>query len=350
MNKTEPDQEFVNDFFSRETTRAGFDKFAITSVVDLNGTQYSEQYTRSISQGNNASMSYLKRDINQRFDVRYLLKEAKTVVCLAVSYVEENISPRTSDHVWVARYAKRVDYHKALSSKLEKLVSVIKKRFPNANCVTCVDDKPIAEKAFAEQSGLGFIGKNTLLITPEFGSWVVLGEIILDISIKEMESALRENSTLGFRSGSDSETVDHQSHNLSGCGACTKCLDVCPTSAIVEPYMLDSRKCISYLNKDAKEEVSSELTDKMGNWIFGCDICQEVCPMNKQVLSTQLGTLQVLLNEEVLKTSELVNIVHGTISNPENLARCFSKIFNGTPVLEMGVRRFINNLNRISAL
>jgi epoxyqueuosine reductase len=341
----------VSDFIKDEAGQVGFDKCAILSVTDLTTSNYCANYIKCINEDYHASMSYLERSKYSRFNVNSLIKDAKIVICLAVSYADYEPIPRTNNSVWIARYATRADYHISLYKMLNQLLTRIKERFPEVKGACCVDNKPIAEKPFAEQAGLGFIGKNTLLITPEFGSSVLLGEIILDNSIYEMEDELNKNefTTVGKTINKDLNIVPDSSR--FGCGSCVKCIEACPTKAIVEPYVLDARKCISYLNKDAKLPLDSDLDNEQQNWIFGCDICQEVCPWNNKASGKHRNSLPQIVDPNKLRIDYLVKAMcdnsHG---NSNALSERFETLFGGTPVAEMGVRRFIGNLTRVVSI
>jgi len=160
--------------------------------------------------------------------------------------------------VKIARYAHGRDYHKVLKKLLKQLAAYINEQDPSAQTKLCVDSAPLLEKAYAVRAGLGFIGKNTTLITPQYGSYVLLGEILTNLELEYDQPA---DGT---------------------CGTCTRCIDACPTKAFAGPRELDAKRCISYLTIEHKGPIPQEFHKPMANWIFGCDICQEVCPYNKQ--------------------------------------------------------------------
>lgn len=214
-----------------------------------------ERLAQFIQQGRHGSMSYLE-DYKKRVTPQLLLPGAKSVIVIGVNYYRQ-VGPLKIGEGQVARYAYGRDYHKVLKSLLKKIESFIQSRDEGAQSKICVDSAPLLEKSYAEKAGLGFIGKNTTLITPEFGSFVLLGELLTTLEL------------------------DYDAPRTGTCGTCTRCLDACPTKAIISPGQLDARRCISYLTIENRDEIPAEFHKPLGDMIFGCDICQEVCPYNK---------------------------------------------------------------------
>ncbi len=209
--------------------------------------------------GFNAGMKYMERNIEKRKDVTQILPEAKSVISLGINYYygHKHIDKLNSGKI--SRYAWGKDYHLIVREKIDELVSQLKKIDSSLKAIGCVDTGPVMDKSWAVKSGLGWLGKNTNVINKNFGSWFVIATIISNIEL------------------SDSK----QEKDL--CGKCTACIDACPTKALLpEGYILDSNKCISYLTIENKNEISEEFRGKFNNWIFGCDICQDVCPWNKK--------------------------------------------------------------------
>ncbi len=204
------------------------------------------------------TMSYMDNHFDLRIDPSGLLPGAKTLISLSFNYFPDKEDLSTNEFK-IARYAYGKDYHKILRKKLKRLVSQMKEEVGDFSARVFVDSAPIMERVWAEKAGLGWNGKNTLLINPKQGSYFFLAEIICDLDFVESQKAIK----------------DH-------CGTCTKCIDACPTDAIDKSgYILDASKCISYLTIERKDEIPDEFVDKMNGWIFGCDICQEVCPWNR---------------------------------------------------------------------
>ncbi len=237
----------------------GFHAVGITSAEPV--VEAGKHFNQWLSDGFSGEMSYLKKSPEIRFDPKRRFPEAKSVIALALNYYQDNPSSENQKNDSevlegkIARYAWGEDYHRIIENKLEQLIQAITER--KGRCWKgYVDHGPLLERAFAERAGLGFIGKNTHLITPEFGSWVFLAEVITDLVLEEDLPATGQ------------------------CGTCKRCIEACPTDALNEPYRLDARRCISYLTIENKGEIPETFTSKMENMLFGCDICQEVCPFN----------------------------------------------------------------------
>lgn len=210
-----------------------------------------------LSRGYHASMAWMHRNAEKRIDVSKVLPEAKSVVCVALNYysdTEHSDAPGTGK---ISRYAWGDDYHLVLTDRLEILLNDIQSVQPEVHGKVYVDTGPVMDKVWAARAGLGWQGKHTNLITKDFGSWVFLGEILLDVELEYDEPI------------------------MDACGTCTACIDACPTQAIVEPYVLDSNKCISYLTIEHRGAISKEISKDFEGWIYGCDICQDVCPWNR---------------------------------------------------------------------
>lgn len=233
--------------------KAGADLIGITPAdFDVEGETRLENF---IKEHRSADMSWME-DYEKRVHPKMLLPSAKSIIVIGVNYYNHyNNIPTT--HGRIARYAYGRDYHKVIKGVLKKIGQFIKEQNPSAEYKLCVDSAPILEKSYAVKAGLGFIGKNTTLITPEFGSFVVLGELITNL---EFEYDKEKSGT---------------------CGTCTRCLDSCPTKALIAPCKMDARRCISYLTIENKKTIPKEFRAKIGNRIFGCDTCQEACPYNQ---------------------------------------------------------------------
>ena len=203
----------------------------------------------------NASMSWIEKNKDKRSNVLNYYSESKSVISVAINYFTGSVT-ENFEAPYISNYALGKDYHIIIKSKLKELLSKIRELDQSINGYYCVDTSPIMEKTWAQRAGLGWIGKHTNLITREYGSWVFLGELIID-----------------------KELVYDSSFDTDLCGSCTLCIDDCPTDAIVEPYVLDSNKCISYMTIEHRGQFSSDVIN-LNDWIFGCDICQEVCPWN----------------------------------------------------------------------
>ena len=237
-------------------------KFTLSSGADLFGIAEAkflddelEHLSSFVKDKRHGDMNWME-DFKKRLDPEKILPGAKSVIVIAVNYYREQ-PPTKRGYGRIARYAYGRDYHKVLKGILKKIAAHLEILNPECQSKICVDSAPILEKAYAVKAGLGFIGKNTTLITKEFGSFVLLGEIL---TTAELASDAPATGT---------------------CGTCTRCLDACPTKALTAAHTMDARRCISYLTIEHRRPIEPELASKMGNLIFGCDICQEVCPYNK---------------------------------------------------------------------
>jgi epoxyqueuosine reductase len=219
-----------------------------------------------IAQGRAGEMRYLADSLDERRDVRQSMASARSVISVAVVYnTDQPYSYQAIDdgHLAVARYAWGDDYHRVLRTRLRELLRWLQDAAgAGLEAFTCVDDGPVQERVYAEAAGLGWIGKNTCLINPGLGSWLFLGEIVSNLELEP-----------------DRPGVDQ-------CGACTRCIEACPTQAIVAPYELDASKCLSYLTIEVRGPVEASLRPAIHEQVYGCDICQDVCPWNRRATTS----------------------------------------------------------------
>jgi len=201
-------------------------------------------------------MHYMEAHFDKRLDPRLLVEGSKSVVSLLLNYFPAEMQTR-NDAPLISKYAYGKDYHLVIKEKCREFMSVLKEKIGDIDGKCFVDSAPVMDKAWAKKSGLGWVGKNSNLITKDSGSFFFIAELILDIELEY-----------------DGEIKDF-------CGTCTKCIDACPTDAIVEPYVVDGSKCISYFTIELKDSIPSDYENKFNNWVFGCDICQDVCPWNR---------------------------------------------------------------------
>ena len=207
--------------------------------------------------GMHGKMQYMENYFDKRLDPRLLVDGAKSVISLALNYYTDAQQTDPSAPK-ISKYAYGQDYHNVIKDKLKQLLETINEQIGEVGGRAFVDSAPVLDKAWAKKAGIGWIGKNSNLLNKKTGSFFFLAELIVDI---ELEYDIEP-------------TADH-------CGTCTRCIDACPTDAIVGPYVVDGSLCISYLTIELKDELPAEFKDKMDNWMFGCDICQDVCPWNK---------------------------------------------------------------------
>ena len=210
-----------------------------------------------LGRGYHGTMAWMQKEPEKRVDVRRIVPAAKSVISVALNYYDPTNHSNSDGTGKISRYAWGDDYHVVMTSRIQSLVDCIKSEKPDVHSAAYVDTGPVLDKAWAVRAGIGWLGKHTNVITKEYGSWVFLGEIIVDAELEY-----------------DEPIADF-------CGSCTACIEACPTDAIVESYVLDSTKCISYLTIENKEGIPEELKPKLANWVYGCDICQDVCPWNR---------------------------------------------------------------------
>jgi epoxyqueuosine reductase len=305
-----PDIETVVKRYAREL---GFDLVRITSAE-----QFAEDRAVALDRIKSGLMDglpwYNENRVKRGTNPQELLPEARSIICLGLNYFQEE-GPETSFGAnsnrpkgKVARYARGRDYHKVIKQRMRQYVAGLSERLGSA--VTArwyVDDGPMLDRAAAKRSGLGWFGKNTNILTPELGSWVFLGQIITDLDL-EPDTPLKKT-----------------------CGSCVLCIKACPTGAIIAPYVIDNTRCISHLTIENRGPIPLELRHQMLDWVFGCDICQEVCPVNRKATANQehgfqrkeLGLIDL---EELLQLSE----------------EQFQQRFQGTPIMRakrVGLKR-----------
>lgn len=233
----------------------GFNKVGIVGAESLEDE--GRRLKDWLARGHHGDMSWMARDVRKRIDPREIFPQAHAVVVVALNYFTPHQHQQTPTTGKVSRYAWGDDYHDVVKEKLLSLLAWIKKQAPHAEGKVCVDIQPTMDKAWAVRAGLGWLGKHSNVITPEHGSWVFIGELFLNLDLDHDNARIE----------------DH-------CGTCTLCIDACPTAAITEPYVVDSNKCISYATIELRAPELPEEMDLAG-WLYGCDICQDVCPWNR---------------------------------------------------------------------
>lgn len=250
--------EELRDLVVEAARRHGFHR---VGIVPVEPSRRTELYRDWLAAGRHGEMSYLATDehVAGRADPRALLASARTVIVVALAYGKDAPRPPGTVRGLIARYARGTDYHMVVRDRLQLVAAelVAAAGRPVATRV-CVDSAPLSERELAERAGIGFVAKNTMVIAPGLGSFVVLGELLVDVDLAPTPAPTRDK----------------------GCGQCRACLDACPTGAFVDAFVLDARRCISYLTIEHDGAIPLELRPALGNMIFGCDICQEVCPYN----------------------------------------------------------------------
>ena len=246
----------LTEKIKKEAYRLGFSKIGIASVEKL--TTEAGHLQQWLERDFHATMHWMGNNTEKRIDPENVLQNARSVIVVAMNYYTEVQHSNDPGIGKISRYAWGDDYHDILSLRLTTLMEYIKSIEPLAEGKVYVDTGPVMEKVWAERAGIGWIAKHTNVITQEYGSWVFLGEIITNLKLDY-----------------DSPATDH-------CGSCTLCIEACPTQAIVEPYVVDANRCISYLTIEHRESIAEELGEQFDRWIYGCDICQDVCPWNQK--------------------------------------------------------------------
>ncbi len=273
-----------------------------------------------VKQGYSADLDYLERMKEDRFHPERKLPDVKSVVVLTAIYSNGGSAPMSrgssggSNCGIVARYARRKDYHKVLKKKLVELTSFLNDQCPmtNVQCYSSVDSGPMVDRVLAESAGLGFFGKNSCIIDPSKGSFFFIASLYTNLELEPTP-------------------IRH----MPNCGDCTKCQSACPTGAIVSPGVVDARKCISYLTIENKEGIPVELRSKIGNRLFGCDICQEVCPFNIGRAHQQSVEIEAISGgQSVISLADLLSI-----KTDEE----FMEKFAGTPIMRAKRRGLLRN-------
>lgn len=241
----------------------GFDKVGIVPATALEHER--EGLVEWLQKGYQGQMKWMARNPETRTDPRKLFSAAESVIVVALNYYTANKHTDDSETGKVSRYAWGDDYHDIVGSRLHSLLTWIKAQVPEAEGKVCVDIQPMMDKAWAVRAGLGWIGKHSNLITQDLGSWVFIGELLLNLPLEYDEEQIE----------------DH-------CGTCTLCIDACPTGAITQPYVVDSNRCISHATIELRApEIPHEVAGNLEGWFYGCDVCQDVCPWNRFEQVTQ---------------------------------------------------------------
>lgn len=235
----------------------GFHKVGIVPAQKL--VPEHARLTQWLERGFHGEMRWMARDPAQRADPRLVFPPARSVIVVALNYYTPHRHTDEASTGKISRYAWGDDYHDVVGEKLKRLLAWIKEEWPEAEGKTCVDIQPLMDKAWGVRAGLGWIGKHSNLITKDYGSWIFLGELLLNLELEY-----------------DTEKVEDH------CGSCTLCIEACPTDAITDPYVVDSNRCISYATIELHaDEIPAEVSANMEGWLYGCDICQDVCPWNR---------------------------------------------------------------------
>ena len=310
------DKQRYSQIIKDEAKRLGFLFCGIAKAEFLE--EEAPRLENWLKQCYNGEMSYMENHFDKRLDPTKLVEGAKSVISMGLNYFTQTVQTDPNAPK-ISKYAYGTDYHSVIKDKLKELLHVINEKIGHVGGRAFVDSAPVLDKAWAKKAGLGWVGKSTNLINKETGSFFFLAELIVDIELEYDIPA----------------TKDH-------CGTCTRCIDACPTEAIVGPYIVDGSRCISYLTIELKSEIPTEFKGKMDNWMFGCDVCQDVCPWNR--FST--------LNKEMAfqPNNELLNM---SARDWEEISEdVFQKVFQKSPVKRTkyaGLKRNIDFLKKIDS-
>lgn len=305
FNQKEKNTQLIKE----EALRLGFDFCGISKADFLE--EEAPRLENWLNNKHNGSMQYMENYFDKRLDPRLLVDGAKSVISLLFNYYPNQT--QNSDAVKISKYAYGVDYHTVIKDKLFQLHQFISTEIGEISGRAFVDSAPVLDKAWAIKSGLGWVGKNSLLISKNNGSFFFIAELIIDLELNY-----------------DSKVKDY-------CGTCTKCIDACPTDAIIEPHVVNGSKCISYLTIELKDNIPPEMQGKFNNWVFGCDICQDVCPWNK---------FSKPHHEPLFSANKL--ILENTYKDWEEMTEeVFKKAFKNSPLSRTKFKGFKRNLEFI---
>lgn len=305
-----PESTITSQFIKDEAQALGFFDCGISQVQFLK--EDSKRVEQWLENGHHASMSYMERNREKRYNPELLVEKAKSVITVLYNYYPESRLPEENNYQ-ISKYAYGKDYHFVIKEKLGKLLQKIEDKTGERIARIFVDSAPVLDRAWANRSGLGFIGKNTLLINKKGGSFFFIGQIILDLE-------LDYNDNPDF---------------TNYCGTCTACIDACPTGAL-KPFEVDARKCTSYLTIENRDEIPVEFKGKLNDWIFGCDICQDVCPWNIRFAKPH--------NEPLFEPSEALRKMRKP--DWEELDKPgFKKLFKHTAVERTGYKGLKRNID-----
>lgn len=310
MNIT--DRQQLNRFIKTEALNKGFSHCGIAKARRLD--EHEPRLVDWLEQGRNGKMEYMENYFEKRLDPRLLVDGAKSVISLMMNYFPEEQSQYTSP-LKVSKYAWNVDYHFVIKKKLADLIELIKEKTGEFNYRIFVDSAPILDRAWAVEAGIGWIGRNSMLISRKNGSFYFLAEIVCD---------LEPEYDLPFGG--------------SYCGDCRRCIDSCPTEAIMDNRMIDANKCISYLTIELKDEIDNSFKGQYQDWIFGCDICQDVCPWNKFSLPHTI--------EEFKPSGNWIDWTPGDWQSLEK--PLFNEIFKNSAVKRAGFNKLKNSINFVT--
>jgi len=310
----------VSEKIRQLAQREGFQRVGLLPLQALEGER--QRLQDWLSAGHHAGMDWMTRHLALRLDPAGLLPGAQSVVCVAINYYPGEILKPESAQAKIARYAVGTDYHKLIRRKLRRILSCLQADYPELDIQgrAFCDSAPLLERVLAEQAGIGWRGKHGLMITPSVGSWVFLGELLLTIALESTQNEV---------------AVDR-------CGRCTRCIDACPTAAILPTRSVDAQKCLAYWTIEHQGETPEEplpdhIAQHQQGWVFGCDICQEVCPWNLKLATPTL-----------IDDWQHPDKTHAPVDYWFTMSEAdFQKTFGQTPLRRTGLRRIQRNARSV---
>lgn len=300
----------ISDQIKEYAHTLGFDACGICRAEAIDETEQ-KNLSEWINQGYQGEMEYLARNTDKRIDPTLLVENAKSIISLALNYYPDKKQDPSAPQF--AYYAYGKDYHDVMKAKLNQLFDYIKNILPDTTGRVFVDTAPVLERYWATKAGIGFVGKSTLLIIPKKGSFFFLGEVIID------------------------QVLEYDKPITLSCGNCTRCMDACPTGAIEKPRLVNSNKCISYQTIENKNEIDTSIVPKLGNKIYGCDICQQVCPWNRFTKPHQTA--------EFTPSDEFLSMDYTTLE--EMTVEDYQRIFKGSAIKRAKYSGLMRNLEAI---
>tara|TARA_B100000427_G_C15485808_1_gene585244 strand:+ start:647 stop:1585 length:939 start_codon:yes stop_codon:yes gene_type:complete len=289
----------------------GFVSVGVSKAEEL--SEEAPRLERWLKEGMHGEMKYMEGHFEKRLDPRKLVPGTKSVISLLFNYHNPEANSR-DDEFKISQYALGTDYHFVLKRKLKELLKMMKEEWGDVNGRVFVDSAPILERVWAAKSGLGWVGKNSLLLSKKRGSYFFTAEILLDVEFQY-----------------DTPVADH-------CGSCTSCIDACPTGAIIQPYVVDGSKCISYFTIELKGEIPEPMAGKFDDWIFGCDVCQEVCPWNRHSSKTNEPEFQPAVGLLEMTQSDWIDLTE----------EVFRDYFKSSPVMRTGYEGLKRNIKFVA--
>lgn len=302
--------------------------FSQVGISDIDLSTHEPAFLRWLEQGYHGNMDYMARHGLMRTRPNELVPGTLRVISVRLNYLPQNAQfskiLKDKNLAYISRYALGRDYHKLMRKRLQQLGQKIAQHCESFNCRPFVDSAPVLERPLAEKAGLGWQGKHTLLLNKDAGSWFFLGELFVDIPLPVSQNEYATNA---------SQHSDDKPRN-NDCGSCVACIKICPTKAIVEPYVVDARRCISYFTIESPDAIPLELRPLMGNRIYGCDDCQLICPWNKYAKLTELDDFQA---RENLDHVSLLSLFAWT-------EEYFLNKLQGSPIRRIGYQSWLRNI------